>query len=135
MKFLSLFALLNKLNPSCCDYLITLSARYVTKDAAAAHNEWVAEQEAIAAAEAAAEDDAYYETIDGEYEYYETDDGEYEYEECLMCDEEGEYYDEDPAPRFFFSQISQIFDTRDLPCCKESDIRQTETTTEPTGPR
>ena len=86
-----------------------------------------------------AEDDAYYETVDGEYEYYETVDGEYEYEECLMCDEEGEYYDEEdenPAPRFFFSQISQIFDsTRDLPCCKDGDIRQTETTTEPTGPR
>ena len=67
-----------------------------------------------------------------------TEEGEYEYETCRMC-EEGEYEDEyyeDPAPRFFFSQISQIFDTtRNLPCCNENEIRQTETTTEPTGPR
>ena len=57
--------------------------------------------------------------------------GEYEYEECLVCDEK-----EDPAPRFFFSQISEIFNNRNLPCCKDEDvIRQTETTTEPTGPR
>ena len=100
----------------------------MTKDAATAHDDWRKEQEAIAAAEAATE-------YEYEYVYEETGDGEYEYEdyeECLVC-EEGEY-DEDPAPRFFFSQISQIFDnTRNLPCCK--DNRQTETTTEPTGPR
>ena len=110
--------------------MITISPRYVTKDAAAAHNEWVAEQEAIAAAE------------ESEYYYYEEGSGEgemeMEYEECLVC-EEGEYdeeYEEDPAPRFFFNQISQIFDTtRNLPCCKDGDIRQTVTTTEPTGPR
>ena len=111
--------------------MITIFSRYVSKDAAAAHNEWVAEQEAIAAAEAAEE---------SEYYYYDdaSGSGEMEYEECLVC-EEGEYdeqYDEDPAPRFFFSQISQIFDTtRNLPCCKEGEIRQTQTTTEPTGPR
>ena len=114
---------------------IILSDRYVTKSASAAHDEWVTRQEAIAAAEAAAaaEDYVYeYETGEGSGE------GSGEWEECLVC-EEGEYYDEEdenPAPRFFFSQISQIFDTtRNLPCCKESDIRQTETTTEPTGPR
>ena len=77
-------------------------------------------------------------TGDGEYVYEMTEEGEYEYEECRIC-EEGEYEDEyyeDPAPRFFFSQISQIFDTtRNLPCCNENEIRQTETTTEPTGPR
>merc|ERR1719420_1022918 len=89
----------------CVQHTHSCGIKYVSKDAAAAHNEWVAEQEAIAAAEAAMES-----------EYY--------------------YYDEDPAPRFFFSQISQIFSTtRDLPCCKEGDIRQTQTTTEPTGPR
>ena len=117
---------MEKLIPISCDYNSAFSARYVTKDAAAAHNEWIAEQEAIAAAEAAEE-----------YEYvYEDEEmgsgmGEYEYEECLVCEE-----DENPAPRFFFSQISEIFNNRNLPCCKDEDMnRQTETTTEPTGPR
>ena len=66
-----------------------------------------------------------------------TGEGDVEWEECLVC-EEGEYDEyEDPAPRFFFSQISDIFSTtRNLPCCKDGDMnRQTETTTEPTGPR
>ena len=106
-----------------------ISSRYVSRNAATAHNEWVAEQEAMAAAEAAEDSEYYY------YEEGTMEDGEVEYEECLVC-EEGEYDEEyeDPAPRFFFNQISQIFDTtRNLPCCKESDIRQT--TTEPTGPR
>jgi len=115
----------------CVQHTHSCGIKYVSKDAAAAHNEWVAEQEAIAAAEAAEE---------SEYYYYDeaSGSGDMEYEECLVC-EEGEYdeeYDEDPAPRFFFSQISQIFDTtRNLPCCKEGEIRQTQTTTEPTGPR
>merc|ERR550532_2455558 len=113
----------------CIQNTHSCGIKYVTKDAAAAHAEWVAEQEAIEAAAAAEEEGS------TEFYYYDEEmgsaEGEYEYEECLVCDEK-----EDPAPRFFFSQISEIFNNRNLPCCKDEDvIRQTETTTEPTGPR
>merc|ERR1719445_238766 len=104
----------------CVQHTHSCGIKYVSKDAAAAHNEWVAEQEAIAAAEAAEE---------SEYYYYDdaSGSGDMEYEECLVC-EEGEYeeYDEDPAPRFFFSQISQIFDTtRSVWCVRRESMRST----------
>ena len=102
--------------------------RYVAKDAATAHREWVEKLEQ--------------EKADREYYYYDDEgSGEVEYDgsgydeivgsgddQCRLCTEEE--MEEEAAPRFFFNFIT----TRRVACCAGEAVA-TRTTTEATGPR
>ena len=106
-----------------------LLGRYVAKDAATAHREWVEKLEQ--------------EKNDREYYYYDDEgSGEVEYDgsgydeivgsgddQCRLCTEE-EMEEEEAAPRFFFNFIT----TRRVACCAGEAVA-TRTTTEATGPR